>query len=101
MCEFDFVILAISIGFTSRRRAVSRRRILAILFDLPRPPQRASRLCPGVFAVFQDLRAVDEDVFHADGELMWLLESGAVGDGLWVEDDYVGEIPLLQKSATI
>src|SRR5215468_4822917 len=78
-----------------------RRRGLAILFDLPRPPQRAPGLRPGVLAVFQDLRAIDKHVFHADGELMRLLEGGAVGDGLRVEDDDVGEISFLQKSATI
>src|SRR5262249_54059916 len=136
-CEFDFVILAISIGFPprvgewwsegARERASERGNIdktflplshsptlplshspalslshsSAILFDLPRPPQRASRLRPGVLAFFQYLRAVDEHVFHTDGELVRLLESGAVGDGLRVEDDDVGEIPLPQKPTTI
>src|SRR5262245_43943741 len=71
------------------------------LFNLPRPPQRASGLRPGVLAVLQNLRAIDEHVFHADGELVRLLEGGAVGDGLRVEDDDVGEIPLPQKPATI
>src|SRR5882672_3805747 len=61
------------------------------LFDLPRPPQCAARLRSCVLAVFQYMRAIDEHVFHAGGELMRLLEGGAIGDGLRVEDDDVGE----------
>ena len=50
----------------------------AILFDLPRPPQRSPGLRPGVLAVFQNLRAIYKHVFHPDGELMRMLEGGAV-----------------------
>ena len=45
-----------------------------------------------MLAVAQSDRAVDEDVAHAGGVLVRLLEGGVVGDGRRVEDDDVGEV---------
>src|SRR5262245_66697199 len=70
-------------------------------FQLPRPPQGSTGLRARVFAVFQHMSAIDEYMLHSDGELMWLFEGRAIGDGLRVEDDDVGEISGLQKAAMI
>ena len=48
------------------------------LLNLPRSPQRAARLHSGVFAIFQNLHAVHENMFHPDRILMRLFEGGAV-----------------------
>src|SRR5947207_15339508 len=48
-----------------------------LLADLTRTPQRAARLGAGVLAVFNDLRAIHEHMFHANGVLMPFLESSS------------------------
>src|SRR5262245_39061946 len=68
---------------------------------LPRPPQRAPRLGPGVLAVLQHLHAVDEDVTHAHRVLVRVLVRRPVGDGLRVKDDDIGEITFAQQAAVI
>src|SRR6185436_19233908 len=54
-----------------------------------------------MLAVFQDLRAVDEYVAHADRVLMRVLERGSVGDSGWIEDDNVGEHALPDEAALL
>ena len=56
-----------------------------------RPPHDPSGLRAGVLAAFQDLHAVDEDVAHAGGELLRLVERGVVRDLRRIEDDEIGE----------
>ena len=42
----------------------------------------------GHFALGDDGDAVDEDVIHADGELVGLGEGGFVGDGAFIDRDF-------------
>ena len=51
-----------------------------------------------MFAVFKDQLSVDENLFHACGILMRLLESGVVLNRRRVKDQYVGKIALAQKA---
>ena len=52
-----------------------------------------------MFAVFKDQLSVDENLFHACGILMRLLESGVVLNRRRVKDQYVGKIALAQKTS--
>src|SRR5438067_13118069 len=69
--------------------------------EFPGSPKRAAGFRAGVLAVFQNLDAVDEDVFHPDGVLMRFLEGGAISDRGRIEHDDVGEHSLFQTSAMI
>ena len=51
--------------------------------------------------VFENLNAVDEDVFDAHRILVGLLEGSTVGDCLGIENHYVCKHALLDKSAVI
>ena len=61
----------------------------------------ASRLGAGVLAVTNDLDAVDEDVGNTRCILMRLRERRPVPNGRRVENDYVGEVPGLERSAPV
>src|SRR6188474_1440209 len=67
----------------------------------PRTRQRAAWFGAGVLAVFEHLHAVDEDVLHAGGVLVRLLEGGVVGDRRGVEDDHVSEHAFLEEAAMV
>jgi hypothetical protein len=54
-----------------------------------------------VFAILQDLDAVDQDVFHPDGVLVGLVEGCAVRNRRRIEDDHVSEHSFLKKTAMI
>jgi hypothetical protein len=78
------------------------RRIKTIKsLRFPRTPQGAAGFGAGVFAVLQDLHAVDENVFHSDGVLMGFVESCAVRDCRRIEDDHVSEHSFLNETAVI
>ena len=66
----------------------------------PRPAYDSARCGAGVFAVFENLHAVDEDVDHAGGVLVRSFEGGVVGDLLWIEDHHIGEIALFEHAST-
>src|SRR5947207_3395308 len=93
--------------YTSARRArfstgqkllsVSRR----LLADLTRTPQRAARLGAGVLAVFNDLHAIHEHMFHANGVLMRFLECSAIRNRRGIEDNDVGEHAFFNETAMI
>src|ERR1041385_9519414 len=69
--------------------------------QLPRAPQRAARFRAGVLAIFQDLRAIYEDMLHPNGVLMRLLERRAIADCRRIEHDHVGKHSFLQETAMI
>src|SRR5438128_78865 len=52
--------------------------------------QSFARTFAGKFAFFDDGNTVDENVFHTGGVLMWLSKSGAILDGVRIEDDEIG-----------
>src|SRR5262245_8329213 len=73
---------------------------LLSLFALPpRPAHNLARFGAGVFAVTQDLDAVNEDVDDTGRVLVRLVKRRVVLDARRVEHGHVGEMPLL-KSAT-
>ena len=78
--------------------SILRRSISA---HFPGSPQRPSRFCASVFAVFDHLNAVYKNVFHARRVLMRFFECRVVGNGRRIEHDHVGERSFFQKSAMI
>ena len=54
-----------------------------------------------MFAVFQDLLAVDEDILHPDRVLMRFFEGGAVADPRRIKYHDIGEHPFLEPAAMI
>jgi len=66
-----------------------------------RPANETAGLGTGVFAVLQDLGAVDEDVADAGRELHRFLERGVVLHCRGVEDDDVGIIAVAKDSAAL
>src|SRR5215510_13326426 len=54
--------------------------------------QRSSSHRSRVFPAVNSHLAVDDHIFHAFGENLGIFVSRAVGDGLFVENDHVGEI---------
>ena len=70
-------------------------------FCFPGTPQGAAGFGAGVLAVLENLDAVDENVFHADGILMRLVEGCAVRDCRRIEDDHVSEHSFPNQAAVI
>ena len=64
-------------------------------------PKRAAWFSSGVFAVSQDLYAVNEYMFHSDRVLVRLVESGFVRDSLRIKHDHIGKHSFFDKSAMI
>ena len=54
-----------------------------------------------MFAVSENLHAVDEDMHHASGKLMRLVEGRVISDFAWVEDHHVGKMPRLERAALV
>ncbi len=69
--------------------------------NFPRTPQGATRLGASVFALFKNLHAVNENVFHADGILMRLVERRVIGDRPWIEHDHIREHSFFNETAMI
>jgi hypothetical protein len=67
----------------------------------PRPPYGATGFGAGVLAILENLDAIDENVFHADGILMWFVEGCAVRDCHWVEDNHISEHSFPNEAAVI
>src|SRR6266446_5266344 len=75
--------------------------ITSHLIDFPRPPQRAAGFRAGVLAIFENLYAVHEYVFHANRVLVRFFECRAVCDRCRIKDHHVSKHSLLEKSAMI
>ena len=73
----------------------------SISFNLARPPQRFTWFCAGMFSVFKDLSAVDENVLHPDRVLVGILERRAVGDRRRIEYHNVREHSRFEKTAMV
>src|ERR1044071_6510205 len=73
----------------------------AALLDLAGTPERLAWFRAGMLSVLEDLRAVDEDVLHADRELLRLCEGRPITDRLRIEDHHVGEHTALQEAAVV
>ena len=69
--------------------------------NFPRTPQGATRLGASVFTVFKNLHAVNENVFHANGVLMRLVERRAIGNRRRIEHNHIGKHSLFKKTAMI
>ena len=69
--------------------------------NLSRAPQGAAWFGAGVFTIFQDLCAVDENGFHSGGVLVWLGKGGVIGNCRRIEYDHVGKHFFLEKAAMI
>src|SRR5438128_9488547 len=69
--------------------------------NFPRTPEGATRLGARVLAILDDLYAVNENVFHANGVLMRLVERRVIGDRRLIEHDHVREHSLFKKTAMI
>jgi hypothetical protein len=48
-------------------------------------------------SVFQDMSAIDKNMFYSRCILMWFFKSGMVRNGIRVEDHYIREISLLKR----
>ena len=68
---------------------------------LPGAPQGATGFGAGMFTIFQNLDAVDENMFHADGVLMRFVEGCAVCDSRRIEDNHVSKHSFLNEAAVI
>src|SRR5437867_6489669 len=69
--------------------------------QLSRPPQCAARFRACMFAIFEHLHAIYENVFHAYRILMRFVIRGAVGDRRRIEYDHISKHPLLEEPAMI
>ncbi len=69
--------------------------------DFAWPPQRAARLGASVFATFEHLHAIHEDLLHTDGLLMRLIERRAIGNGRRIEDNDIREHSFFEKPAVV
>ena len=76
----------------------SRRRLSG---DLAGSPQCPSRFGVGVFAVFEDLHAVHEDVTHTHCELVRFLKRRQVSDRPGIKDNYVSKHAGFEKAAMV
>ena len=54
-----------------------------------------------MLAILEDVNAVDEDLLHADGILMWILERRPIRDCRRIEHDDVREVFRLQQPSPI
>src|SRR5215813_12424495 len=73
----------------------------SISFNLARPPQRFAWFYAGMFSIFKDLSAVDENVPHSDRVLVGILERRAVGDRRRIEYHNVREHSRFEKAAMV
>src|SRR5215475_7860239 len=73
----------------------------SISFNLARPPQRLAWFCAGMFTIFKNLSAVDENVLHSDRVLVGILEGRAVGDRRRIEYHNVREHARFEKTAMV
>src|SRR6266480_1068898 len=80
---------------------VQRASCLSGLMQLSRPPQCAARFRACMFAIFEHLHAIYENVFHAYRILMRFVIRGAVGDRRRIEYDHISKHPLLEEPAMI
>ena len=54
-----------------------------------------------MFAVAQDMLTIHEDMDHAGGELMWLLEGRVILDLLGIEYNHVREVTRGQETPSL
>ena len=69
--------------------------------NLSRTPQGAAWFGAGMFTIFHDLRAVNENSFHSGGVLVWLRESGVIGNCRGIEHHQIGKHPFPDEAAVI
>ena len=69
--------------------------------DFPRSPQRAARLSASVFAIFEHLHAIHEDLLHTDGILLRLLKRCSISNGRRINDNDIGEHSFFEKDAVV
>ena len=71
------------------------------LLRFARTPQSAAWFGARVFAILEDLHAVNENVFHADRVLMRLLKSRAIRNCRRIKHNDIGKHSFLEKTAMI
>src|SRR6185437_4234584 len=76
--------------------AVAGRRGLG---SIPWSEYGAAGFGAGVFAGFDDLLTIDEDIDHAGGQLMRLIIGGVIADGVGVEEHEIGVVAYREEAA--
>ena len=75
--------------------------LLAKSFGFSRARECAAGLRTGVLSIFEDLHAIDKNVFHAGRVLVRLFEGGVIGNCRRIEDNNVSKHSLLEQPAMI
>ena len=71
------------------------------LLNFARSPQSLSGFGAGVFAVFEHLNSINENMPDPNGQLMRIVIGGPVIDRLWIKYHHIGKHPGFQKTAMI
>ena len=54
-----------------------------------------------MLTIFKNLDAVDENILHADRQLMGVIKCRAISDCVWIEDNHVSEHSWFEKASMI